>query len=473
MRIPQLLGLAIVVAGLTGCSTYNKQSAGASGFYKSSNFAMATKELGLKAAAHKSGKDAVIWRLELAAALRAEGKYEESNKVFEEAEAMIAEFEEKAKVSVTKETGALFSNQANLPYTGRDYDKIMMSTYKALNYLSLGDKEKARPELIRAYQRQQEAVENNKKRIEKEQKEIEEAANNPDNKKTKDSADQARENPKFKGELDTNYAVMETIKPYADYVNPFTEYLNGVFFAHLGEGATDMERSRKSFERTLNLIGENKFVKADFDMMDERAKGGSAQAVSYVVFETGSAAYRDQIRIDVPFFIGNLGYIGAAFPVLKKDDNFMPFVTVSAGGVSENTVLVSDMDTVVGQQLKDELPTIITKTILASTAKAVASYAANKAAEQAGGSYAGLAMKLFTMAAQAALNIADTRSWQTLPKQYQVARVPTPKGAPIEVSAPGTGQKAQVTVEPDSVNLIFVKSVTSTSPIFVTHTRLK
>jgi hypothetical protein len=165
--------------------------------------------------------------------------------------------------------------------------------------------------------------------------------------------------------------------------------------------------------------------------------------------------------------------VGAAFPVLKKDDNYMPFVTVSSGDVSENTELVADMDTVVGQQLKDELPTIITKTILASTAKAVAAYFANQAAAQAGGDMAGLAMKLFTMAAQAAMNIADTRSWQTLPKQYQVARVPTPAGGAIEVTAPGTGQKAQVTVEPDSVNLVFVKAVTSTSPIYVTHTRLK
>src|SRR5208283_5850147 len=74
-------------------------------------------------------------------------------------------YAQKAKVRVGQEAGALLSNQANLAYEGRAYDGIMLNTYKALNYLQLGEPDKARPELIRAYQRQQDAVEINKKRI--------------------------------------------------------------------------------------------------------------------------------------------------------------------------------------------------------------------------------------------------------------------------------------------------------------------
>ena len=124
-----------------------------------------------------NNKDAIIWRLEQGAVLRGDGKYEDSNKAFDQAQEKMDEYAQKAKVRVGQEAGALLSNQANLDYEGRAYDGIMLNTYKALNYLQLGEPDKARVELIRAYQRQQDAVEDNQKRIEKVQ---DEAAKNKD-----------------------------------------------------------------------------------------------------------------------------------------------------------------------------------------------------------------------------------------------------------------------------------------------------
>ena len=71
------------------------------------------------------------------------------------------------KVSVSREALATVTNLKNLPYEGFAYDKIMMNTYKALNYLELGDFERARVELNRAYERQKDAIHINSKRIEK------------------------------------------------------------------------------------------------------------------------------------------------------------------------------------------------------------------------------------------------------------------------------------------------------------------
>ena len=119
----------------------------------------------------------IIWRLEQGAVLRANGQYEDSNKAFDTAQEKMDDYAQKAKVRLGQETGALLSNQANLDYEGRAYDGIMLNTYKALNYLALGEPDKARPELIRAYQRQQDAVADNQKRIEKVQ---DEAAKNKD-----------------------------------------------------------------------------------------------------------------------------------------------------------------------------------------------------------------------------------------------------------------------------------------------------
>src|SRR4029077_11899381 len=112
-----------------------------------------------------NNKDTIIWQLEKGAVLRGAGKYEESNKIFDQAQNKIDQYSQEAKVRVGQEAGALMSNQANLAYEGRSYDGIMLNTYKALNYLQWGEPDKARVELIRAYQRQQDAVEANKKRI--------------------------------------------------------------------------------------------------------------------------------------------------------------------------------------------------------------------------------------------------------------------------------------------------------------------
>ena len=165
-------------AGLlaTGCKTYQQKNQVIRYWHHGdlTNAVVAATKAGQKNA---NNKDAVIWRLEQGAVLRANGQFEDSNKAFDAAQEKMDDYAQKAKVRLGQETGALLSNQAELDYEGRAYDGIMLNTYKALNYLALGEPEKARPELIRAYQRQQDAVQDNQKRIEKVQ---DEAAKNKD-----------------------------------------------------------------------------------------------------------------------------------------------------------------------------------------------------------------------------------------------------------------------------------------------------
>ena len=149
----------------TGCTTYQQQNKVIL-YWQQGNLTNAVAEATKMADQNAKNKDAIIWRLEQGAVLRANGQYEDSNKAFDMAQEKIDDYSQKAKVRVGHEAGALLSNQANLDYEGRAYDGIMLNTYKALNYLALGEPDKARPEIIRAYQRQQDAVEENKRRIE-------------------------------------------------------------------------------------------------------------------------------------------------------------------------------------------------------------------------------------------------------------------------------------------------------------------
>jgi hypothetical protein len=345
----------------------------------------------------------------------------------------------------------------------------MLSTYKALDYLQLGEFERARPELIRAYQRQQAAVENNKKRIEKEEEEIKKASEDAKNTQAKSSADQAQQDPKFRAALESNYSELDGLKAYADYVNPFPVYLDGVYFLNFSTGGSDLERARKSFERVIGLSGENKFLKADLESVEKALRGEAVSPATYVIFETGCAPWRDQIRIDIPLFFignGNVPYAGAAFPRLKLENSYLSSLVATADGTDETTVGIASMDSVVGQHFKNELPTVITKTLLSTTIKAAIAYGINKAASDQN-AIAGLFAKIITGVGQAAMNIADTRTWTTLPKEFQVCRFPTPTNQIITLSAPGCAEKIEVKVEPNLPNLVYVKAITPAGPLVV------
>jgi hypothetical protein len=457
-----LAALAGILA--TGCKTYQEQNHVIQ-YWRQGNLTNAVVEATRMADENANNKDAVIWRLEQGAVLRANGQFEDSNKAFERAQEKIDDYAQKAKVRVSEETGALLSNQAELDYEGRAYDGIMLNTYRALNYLALGEPDKARPELIRAYQRQQDAVQDNQKRIAKVQ---EEAAKN------KDSAaiQRAQDNAGLQSQIQNSSTNLNDLKPYAAYVNPFTVYLDGLFFMTDAADNSDLERAHKSFERVVDFAPGNRYVREDLATVDRLLDGRPLAPTTFVIFETGCAPVRDQVRIDIPIIVTKVSYIGAAFPTLKPQDNFIPSLTVTSDGKNFRTALVSDMDSVIGLDFKNEMPIIITKTIASTVVKGVAAYAANQATGQQN-EIAGLFMQIGTAVYQAAVNIADERTWTTLPKEFQVCHFPTPANRQIELKTPEGRQNMPVTIADGTINLIYVKSINSTGPLLVTQTKLK
>jgi hypothetical protein len=205
--VQPLLFAAVIGLLATGCRTYEQQNRVIQSWHQG-NLTNAVAEATKMADKNANNKDAIIWRLEQGAVLRADGQYEDSNKAFNAAQEKMDAYAQKARVRLGQEAGALLSNQANLDYEGRAYDGIMLNTYMALNYLALGEPEKARPELIRAYQRQQDAVQDNQKRIEKVQAE---AAKN------KDSAaiQKAQNDPKLQAQIQDTATNLNNLKPYA------------------------------------------------------------------------------------------------------------------------------------------------------------------------------------------------------------------------------------------------------------------
>lgn len=460
-----IIWIAACLVGVgTGCRTYNSESEKAQTLWNRGQVALAAQEYQELAEKNRNSKDHVIFYLEHGASARTADLIDNSQTAFKLAENKIDEYEDKADVSVTRESGATFSNQANLPYRGKSYDKIMLNTYQALNYWQTGEFDKARVELFRAYQRQQDAVEENRKAIEKAQEEARESGE-------KDKVDKARRDPQLQSQIGAIEAKLAHLQPYGDYVNPFTVFLDGLFFHYHSELRTDLERSQKSFERMLSLAPENPYLKEDKQLVDQRMSRIAPGPMTYVIFETGSAPRREQIRIDVPIIISRVSYLGAAFPELRFNENYHRFLRVESEGRSLDTKLIASMDRIVGTAFKKELPVIITKTLVATIVKATAAYAINEAANESG-AVVGLLSQVGTAIAQAAVNVADLRTWNTLPKEFQYCRIPTPQSGSILLKTSDGLRTVTTNVNPGESHIVYVRSVNKNAPIIVNSFKL-
>lgn len=465
-RFTNLLITIIAVAFIcTGCVTYHEQTKSVRDAFGRGNTKAAAKALG-EHADKCDKKDSVVFHLEAGSAYRATGDtgdFTNSNRHFEDAGAQIAKFEEQAKVKVGLEFLGLMTNQANLPYVGRSYDSIMLYTYKALNYLALGEIEKVRPELNHAYQCQQDAVEENKSRIEK-------ASQAGRNNQYSGITDASQNNPDFQQKLAQVTPTVEGFKAYADYVNPFTVYLDGLYFLYAGVDAADMEHARKSLTRIQELVGSNKFVQADLQLIESSGTTHPTTPCTYVIFETGSAVSRNEVKLELPFLVPENGkyyliMVSAAFPKLEFHNDQAQELTVKAADLEEKTMTIANLDSIVALDFKNEWPIILTKTMISCAMKATRNYQIAKSDKSGfGGLIPGIWDELTT--------IADTRSWSMLPKEFQVARIPTPADRRLVLSTPGTAPM-DVTIADGIVNVVYVKSINANAPLTVSQFKLK
>jgi hypothetical protein len=70
------------------------------------------------------------------------------------------------------------------------------------------------------------------------------------------------------------------------------------------------------------------------------------------------------------------------------------------------------------------------------------------------------------------VNIADTRTWTTLPKEFQVARISTPTDRKLVLTTPFAAP-VEVALMDGTINVVYAKSISASSPILVSQFKLK
>lgn len=459
---PRFTAAVLLVFGFAGCSTYDNQVRTVRLNYAAGNYPVALAITAEEVqSAGPGGKDALIWQLENAAILRAANRLSESDGAFETAHSLYTTRREGAKILLVRGGAAMLSTPANLPYNGTGYDGIMISTYQALDSLRAGKPDAARVHLTRAYLLQQEIVQDNALRIEKERNQIEKNA----------QLVQTLEKAEPLIQSATQEAVRPELAAYADYVNPFTVYLDGLFHLTQAADASDVERARKSFERVRSFAPNCATVSNDYAVAASAVTRIQLKPSVYVIFETGMAPSMEQVRVDIPLPIPTVNYAGIAFPRLRYDPAFVPALDVRSGKETVRTEQICSMDAVVTQEFNNNFPSILAKAVAAALTKAVASAAANLAAKQTDNGYVQIAVWAGTLVYQLATNVADTRSWQTLPKEFQICRVDMPADRQLALSVSGWEQ--QITVIPGEIVVVYAKSVNDLRTMNISQFKLK
>ncbi|MDD4004580.1 MAG: hypothetical protein PHW69_05175 [Elusimicrobiaceae bacterium] len=392
----RLILSAAVVLAAGGC-------AGPSLSYKKSlytdmdrgDFAAAVKTIESEKASEYGSKNSLLYYLDLGMALHDAGRYEESDRVFDQAE---LRYDELYTKSVSRTLGTLMINDNTLPYAGHPFDKVLLHTFRALNYACRGDMEGALVEV--------------------------------------------RKQNLFLRTLGDSGAA-----GYKD--DAFAEYLGGLMYED--EGKTD--DARISFAAAAKAYGVYKkdfgMVPPDFGAAVSTPGWGEVIFLHYngkapvLVSKTIQVAWNDALVAinsspksdeESARFANALragvytNAVTVALPELRRVDYAITGSEVFVESATWPTVQAENVGALVKQEFKRSLPGAALRASARAIFKYVTTNAISKSAEDKGGSGLGLLAKIAASAVSAATEVADTRTWATVPDEIRVARIALPAG---------------------------------------------
>ena len=409
-------------------------------------------------------KDALVWNLEAAAALRAQGKLKESAKILEQVELSFRAEEERPGFSVSGATLAAFSNGYAEAYRPRPADRIYASTYQALNRLELGDLNGARVSMARLRFVQQSFGSGQLYVKPKKAEGKYDVAKASQDERTKEGL----------GMIEENLASLTADGAYDD---AFSHWLQGMFFLRLGQDPSDREKARKELLAATQLNGSNDAFRRD--LKDAESPAGEGQGmIVYVIAETGMCPEWYQQRVDIPLFVvsSRVPYVSVALPALRPSGlNYNLKLKLDTKDVT--LPLASRPDALIAKHFEAALPAIKTQAFTSAALKATASYVINKSSEEAAnrqnsGSGAvlwSLATKVGTAVYTIGTTKADLRNWSGLPARFSVARLEAKPGQKLTVV--GRPESA-LTLPAGKVLLVSLKSTQENHPIVLRCTPL-
>ena len=371
----KILIVALIVLAIAGCASFLQQSEETKSLLRQGQMTQALKEL--KAKSETEGKDQLMYTLDYAMALQISGDYRNSATAFIKADQLL---EQKDYHSISQVLGSTLGAEEMIQYKGESYEKFLLNSMNAINYLMLGDYDAALVECRRI---------------------------NSKISTFKMEGREAYELSPFASYLSA--IIWESQKKYDDAnieyeaaykLDPTIAGIRG-----------DLIRSARLAGREQSLEKWKKEFKSDRMALDEELNGRKNGEV-IVIFQQGFGAKkvprRDEPRfptLQTEFLKTSVASVEIT-PLESSTDKFYTQVTKSR--------VVYDIDRMSMLTLDKDYNSLVARRIGGVAAKAVMSDQIRQKNELLG-SVAWIAMNL--------ADRADLRQWSTLPSKIQMARI--------------------------------------------------
>jgi len=415
--------LAVLVLLLTGCATFRNYDEEMRQPLSLASEGNVDAAIGVLNRHNRAKKKDMLYYMELGELRRLGEQYVASNSAWASADRGVREWESAAKLDPARTAGALMSYAVNdkvRPYEGHDYEKVMLTTRIALNYLAEGDWDNARVAIKQTHEREAVIAQVHEKQ-------------------TQQLEQQARKSGARTSVRELNGYPVETIDNPAvnalrnSYQSAFSHYLAGFVYEALGEPSLAAAGYRQAIELQPGLP----LLEDALAGLDTRVAARDEGTTDLLIaVETGLVPARVSQQFPLPIPVNDrLILIPVSFPILQDTEPGRPPDSVRIDGIETHAVPITSVDAMVRRALQDEMPAIMLRSFVRSTGKAVAQYQTQRQADinrRRGNGGAAAALDIATIAlmlGSVVTESADERGWRSLPATISIARVKLPPGA--------------------------------------------
>ena len=426
---------ALALLWLAGCGTfrsYDRELGGTIGQLSGGSVDGAIKTLESN---NKGSQKDLLYYFELGELNRLKDSYDASQKSWMSADRQVHAWEETAKTDPSK----LFGNAASFivndkvrAYEGHDYEKVMLTTRVALNFLALGDLDNARVAIKQTHEREAVIADLRGKEVYEVERDAQKRGARTSFKELNGYPVQTIDNPEVNALKNS-------------YQSALSHYLAGYVYEALGEPSL----AAAGYRQAIELQPHQPLLEQALGGLDQRvAAADDGLTDTLFVVEAGTAPARQSREFPLPIPVNRtMVLLPISFPVMVPTSaDPLPGQLRVDGGEPLPVAAVTSVDLMARRALKDEMPGIMLRAAIRSTTKAVAQYELQHQANQKenlGLALAGLAVAIGSVITES----ADERTWRALPSLIGVARGRLPPGShAITVQTSEGAHTAQVTV---------------------------
>ena len=365
-------------------------------------------------------RNLVLFNLDRGILYHYAGSFKKSNQAFEQAERRIDDLYTE---SVSRIAASFLINDNTIPYSGEDFESVIINIFRALNYVQLGDVEGA---LVEARKVNLKLVVINS-RYEEGKKNVytEDAFARMlmgvlyEMGGSRDELNDAYISNKlaykaFKGDFQTNYGVGVPALLGSNLLTTASFM-----------GSQEVQEAKGLFPST------------DLIPLREKRKKGHL----YFIHFAGQSPVKVEHHIRAPMPDGYV--VKIAFPRYQKVPYRISGARIRVDGLGGTTLeLVEPLGVIAMASLENRKTRIAVKAIARATTKYLVRKAAEKEAEARGGAGMGLLASIAGAVLAEVTEVADVRSWRTLPDRILIGRLSLPPGThslTVEYTSSGGG----------------------------------